>query len=220
VPIYTFLPSWAQDGGFSIMRSHIEDEWMAAKILKAMPRFDEKNVIVAQAPTGSDFLVGKTLEDVRGIYNLDDGREALLKLMKVFDMRGAVMHKNLDEPTLKKMLVSKRSLIASSAPSFGFAKDRRLKSERTTKTFIKFLSFIEDEHPIPLEDAIRKITSEPAQFFGLRDRGVIKEGNVADLTCFRGGEIRFTIVNGMVAMQDGVYKGTLSGKALRHSGSK
>ena len=37
---------------------------------------------------------------------------------------------------------------------------------------------------ITLEDAIRKMTSLPAQTFNLRDRGLIKEGFAADLVIF------------------------------------
>ncbi|HVM76549.1 MAG TPA: amidohydrolase family protein [Candidatus Paceibacterota bacterium] len=220
MPIYTFLPTWAQDGGFAAMRSHIQDEWMAAKITKDMPKLDEENIILAQAPIGSEFLVGRSLRAVREIYNVSDPREALLRLMIVCDMKGAVLYKNLDDQLIKKFMAGSRSFIASNAPSFGFAKDRRLKSERTTRTFTKFLSFIESEQPYALTDAIRKITLEPAQFFGLQDRGEIKEGNIADLTCFRGEDVKFTVVNGAVAMQDREYKGTLSGKALRRSAKK
>jgi N-acyl-D-aspartate/D-glutamate deacylase len=76
---------------------------------------------------------------------------------------------------------------------------------------------VEEEKLMPLETAVRKITLEPARKFGLVGRGEIKEGNFADLTCFKGGEIRFTIVNGVLAMQDGEFKGTFCGRALRHS---
>ena len=38
-----------------------------------------------------------------------------------------------------------------------------------------------DEKLFPVEEAIRKLTSEPAEFFGLRDRGVLREGAFADI---------------------------------------
>ncbi len=214
-PIYTFLPRWAQDGGYDVMLANLKDPWLTGKMIKDMPPIDEANFFVAQAP-GGEFLVGKSLTEIKQLYNLSDGREALLRLMSVLSMRGTVLYKNINEALLMKALVSKRSFIASNAPSFDFSHERRLKSERTSSTFTKFLSLVQEKNIMPLEDGIRKITSEPARMFNLDNRGEIKEGNFADLTCFRGSEIKFTIVNGVLAMQDGQYKGTLSGKALRH----
>jgi N-acyl-D-aspartate/D-glutamate deacylase len=90
-----------------------------------------------------------------------------------------------------------------------------LKPERAVSTFTRFLALVEEEHAMPLKDAIRKITLEPARKFGLAGRGEIKEGNVADFTCFRGHEIRFTIVGGKVAMKDGEFQGVFPGRTLR-----
>ena len=76
---------------------------------------------------------------------------------------------------------------------------------------------VEKENMMPLEEAIAKITVRPARKFNLPLRGVIAEGNIADLACFKGSEVRFTVVGGKVAMQSGECTGTRVGKALRHS---
>ena len=74
-----------------------------------------------------------------------------------------------------------------------------------------------------LEDAVRKITFEPARKFHLLARGAtagrgeMKEGNFADLACFKGGNVKFTVVNGKVVMKDGEFQGKFPGKALRHT---
>ncbi len=67
------------------------------------------------------------------------------------------------------------------------------------------------------DEAIRKITAEPARMFGLAGRGVIKEGNYADLVCFRGNEVKFTIVNGRVVEKENEFQSALPGRILRHS---
>jgi N-acyl-D-amino-acid deacylase len=225
LPFYTFLPEWIRGGGgFEIMLANIQEEWLLPKIIKEMEVITEKNFTVAQAPD-NDFLVGKSLEDIKEMYGLKDGREALIKLMITTKMRGVALYKNLDSTLMRKAIVSKRAFVSSNAPSFGDSSrdlsvalrtTKQLKSDRTTSTFTKFLELVTKENSMSLADAIRKITWEPAQKFGLVGRGEIKEGNYADLTCFKGSEITFTVVNGKVAMKGGVFQNKFSGKAFRH----
>jgi N-acyl-D-amino-acid deacylase len=226
LPFYTFLPDWVRMGGFEVMLANIQEEWLLPKITKAMSPIEGKHFTIAQAP-GNDFLIGKTLGDVQLMYGLKDSREALIKLMVTTKMRGIALYENLNTELIKKAIRSNRALIASNAPSFdsssGVASGtRQLKSERTTQTFTRFLELVERDSIMPLADAIRKITYEPARKFGIlgqngkAGRGEIKEGNYADLTCFKGGEIKFTVVNGKVAMKDGEFRNIFSGKGLRH----
>lgn len=227
LPIYTFLPLWAQNGGVAVMLANVKDEWFAARIKKEMPPLDEEHFVIAQAP-GSDFLVGKSLKDVKEIYGMKDGREALVKLMVTMNMRGGILYRNLASNLSQRAMVSKRSFVASNAPSFagggggtatgpgGPVRGKQLKSERTTSTFTDFLTLVTQKNLMPLEEAVAKITVKPAKLFNLPLRGVVAEGNFADLTCFKGSEIKFTVVNGKVAMQDGECKKVFAGKAFRH----
>jgi len=91
--------------------------------------------------------------------------------------------------------------------------------------------YVRDEGVLPLEAAVRKMTSLPAERFGLRDRGRVAEGAFADLTLFDpdgiagGGDflrphaaprgIRLVLVNGRVAW-DGTTC-TRAGRALRRT---
>ena len=47
-----------------------------------------------------------------------------------------------------------------------------------------------------MESAIKKITSLPAQIFGLKSRGIIKEGFIADIVLLKGNEVFSVIING------------------------
>ena len=231
-PFYTFLPLWAQTGGWEVMLRNVRDEWLFPRMIKEMPPIDENNFTIAQAPA-NDFLVGKTLREIREMYDVKDAREALLHLMAAMDLRGVALYKNIDEGLLMKAVASKRSLIASNAPSFGETrKPKQFKSERTTGTFMKFLSLatqnssgqnqgerVEKDGIMSLDEAIRKITQAPARKFGLAGRGEIKEGNFADLTCFKEGVFKFTVVNGKVAVKNGEFQNIFAGRALRHNSS-
>jgi N-acyl-D-amino-acid deacylase len=92
--------------------------------------------------------------------------------------------------------------------------------------------FCRDRHLFPLEDAVRRITSLPAQRFGLRHRGMIRAGNFADLTIFDPETvtdrtsyrdpavppegINKVLINGQVVLEETGYRGDeLVGQVLR-----
>lgn len=102
-------------------------------------------------------------------------------------------------------------------------------------------TWVRDRGAITLEHAVRRITSEPANFFGLKDRGRLAVGMAADVTVFdyntigsgKRAEMRhdlpgggrrlvmpakgvcYTLVNGQVLLENGNHTGVLPGQVLR-----
>ena len=92
---------------------------------------------------------------------------------------------------------------------------------------------VRDEKLLTLEDAVRKMTSNPAQRLGLRDRGILRDGMKADVVIFNPDTVRATttyeepkqfpegidyvLVNGKPVIDKGRHTGALPGRALRHT---
>jgi N-acyl-D-amino-acid deacylase len=92
--------------------------------------------------------------------------------------------------------------------------------------------YVRDEAVLTLEDAIRRMTSFPAQRFGLLERGVLRPGAWADIVVFDLERIRdratnhyphnypegidYVLVGGVPVISEGQHSGTLPGKILRH----
>lgn len=217
LPLYFFLPLWAQNGGFEVMRKNIEDEWVAERIVRDFEEINSQEFVVALA-AGNDSLVGKSLEEIRQLYELSDWRLALLKLMRTTALKATIFYRNINQELIKLALLSHRFLIASNAASFSDSNSlKMIKPERATSTFTKFLELVEKEKIMTFEEAVRKITAEPAVKFNLTKRGFVKEGYFADLVGFKNGEIKFVVVNGELAVKDGVFQNRFGGRILRRN---
>ena len=78
--------------------------------------------------------------------------------------------------------------VAVGSDGYSFTYDRSITTTvphpRSFGTFPRFLRLVREQRLMPLEDAVYKLTGLPAQILGLKDRGVLKEGAMADLTVF------------------------------------
>ena len=105
-------------------------------------------------------------------------------------------------------------------------------SPRTYGSFPRILGeFVRDQGQMPLHEAVRKMTSYPAQRFGMLDRGILRDGMAADIVVFDAERVRsmatyeeprrfpegieFVIVNGEVVVDRGRHTGVLPGRVLR-----
>jgi len=90
--------------------------------------------------------------------------------------------------------------------------------------------FVREENVLTLENAIKKMTSLPASFLQLKDRGLLIKGYKADIAIFDPETVRdnatdadarqystgteYVIVNGKISIENGEYDGALNGKLL------
>ncbi|MBI4991886.1 MAG: amidohydrolase family protein [Candidatus Harrisonbacteria bacterium] len=209
LPIYTLLPAWAQHGGLENMLAIISQQRHRVRILKELgnSEINPKKLIIAEARDNNS-IVGKNLKEFsenRGL-NICDG---LLAIMEITRMKALFLHQNINSELLKEALFHPRALIGSNSAS---PKDSPalLKPERSLNTFTQFLKMAA-EKGVRIEKSIQKITSSPAEIFGLEKRGTVKEGWFADLAMFKDNQMVNVIVNGQIAVQDGKITDNLAG---------
>jgi N-acyl-D-amino-acid deacylase len=105
-------------------------------------------------------------------------------------------------------------------------------SPRTYGSFPRILGqFVRDEALLGLEEAVRKMTSAPAARLGLRQRGILRDGAMADIVVFDPATVRSTatydeprsypvgihhvVVNGIVVVDDDAHTGATPGRGIR-----
>jgi N-acyl-D-aspartate/D-glutamate deacylase len=105
---------------------------------------------------------------------------------------------------------------------------------RAYGTFPRILGhYVRERRVMPLEDAVRKMSSAVAERLSLKDRGLVREGMYADLVVFDPATvidhatyekshqlstgIRDVLVNGVLVVHDGKHTGAKPGRALRHA---
>lgn len=104
---------------------------------------------------------------------------------------------------------------------------------RSYGAFPRVLRYAREEKVLSLPQAVRHMTSMPAQRLGLKDRGLLKEGYVADVVIFDPETVAdrstymeprqypvgipYVIIGGEVVIDDGVHTGARPGRVLRHA---
>jgi len=145
-----------------------------------------------------------------------------------------IVHFMMREEDLRAVLAHPASMIgsdSSAAAPYGVLGKGKM-HPRTYGTFTRVLGeYVRTRSLLTLEEAIRKMTSLPAQKLKLRDRGLIRKGFWADITVFNRGAvmdkatysmphaypvgIEYVIVNGKMVIDRGEHTGALAGQALR-----
>jgi len=166
-----------------------------------------------------------------------DPRDAVMDLVIADRGESAVITSIMDESDVRAAL--RHPLVGVGTDSGAKAEDGQLSQNKSHPrgwgTFPRILGYyVRDEHLLPLEEAIRKMTSKAAARVHLVDRGVLRPGMVADITGFDPATIRdvatfdapnryavgvrHVFVNGRRVVADGAITSERPGKPLRGPG--
>ena len=195
--INALLPAWAQDGGRAATLKRLKDPETRAKIKAVVVeniKFDRgggdpKNVQIASTPYDAS-LAGKNLAQItaaRGVeVTIENAADTALDIIEKGGA-SAIFHA-ISEDDLVRILRDPNTMVGSDGEviHFGVAAPH----PRGYGTFVRVLGrYVRELKTITLQEAIRKMTSFPAQRLGLFDRGLVRPGMVADLVLFDENEI-------------------------------
>lgn len=186
------IPSWALEGTPDDFKKRVADKKQKTRILEAI-KFnllndrgggDLKNIQFSNVSWDST-LQGKTLLDYvvqQGKeVSLDNGADAVVEI-QLKGSAGCIFYA-MSEEDVVRIMKHPFTMHASDGGLAKFGEDHP--HPRAYGTFPRILGrYVREQKVLTLEDAIRKMTSLPADRIMLHDRGRIKEGQVADITIF------------------------------------
>ncbi|NDC76526.1 MAG: D-aminoacylase [Chitinophagia bacterium] len=231
------VPDWALDGGLDSLRVRIKDPATRGRIVSDMVRSLKKGknkdysyaVVANYGPDST--LNGKNISEV----NIRKGRkkgarneaETILDMLSIANAQ-MVYHTMNEDDVIHFM----RYPLNMPAADGGVSNGKGMPHPRGYGTNARVLGrYVREKQVIGFEEAIRRMTSLPAQKFGIKDRGLLREGFMADIVVFDpetvsdrstfdvphqfSAGIPYVIVNGKVTVEEGRHNGTRSGKTLR-----
>jgi N-acyl-D-amino-acid deacylase len=231
------LPNWAVAGGRDQGRKRIADPEIRKRIVQEMKQnlkdkgFSDYSFAYVATYSSNPQFNGKNIAEItklaRGNSAVDDQIDQILEM---YTKGGAQMvYRTMDEGDVKNIMREPFTMIASdsSVREFnvgnphprGYGNNARVLGQ-----------YVREQKLITLEDAVRKMTSLPAQTFNLRDRGLIREGYAADIVLFDeklvtdkatfdaphqyANGFSSVIVNGEVVLDGNSMTGKMPGKPL------
>jgi N-acyl-D-amino-acid deacylase len=235
------LPDWVPDGGRDSVLKRLKDPATHQKIvddmIKDMTRRGRQHfdyAVVAHCD-GDPSLNGKNIMQI----NIDKGRESTIPneietILDIIKLGGASMvFHGMNEADVENIMKYPLTMIISDSGirQFGVGVPHPRGYGSNARVLAEY---VRDKHLITLEDAVRKMTSLPAQKFHLTGRGLLQPGMSADIVVFDAATVqdrstfehphaystgfKYVLVNGQLTVDNFKHNGTRNGAILRGPG--
>ncbi len=243
------IPPWVQEGGFKASLERMKDPALRERIAREMNvESDEWDNMYLAADSPDNILlvgfksnelkplIGRTVAEVAEMRGTLP-EETIMDLIVEDGSRISTVYFTQSEDIVRRAIslpwVSFNSDAASLAPEGVFLKSNP--HPRAYGSFARLLGkYVRDEKLIPLEEAIRKLATLPAQNMRIDDRGELKVGFYADVVVFDQATIQdratfaephqyatgmlHVFVNGEQVLRDGEHTGATPGRVVRGPG--
>jgi N-acyl-D-amino-acid deacylase len=239
------MPPWVQEGGYAAWAARLRDGQVRARVALEMkaPTDEWENLLLLAGSPEKVLLVGfkneqlkpltgKSLAEVARLRGKSP-EETAMDLVIEDGSRIGTVYFLMSEENVKKQIrlpwVSFCSDSGSLAPEGVFLKSSC--HPRAYGSFARLLGkYVRDEGVIPLEEAVRRLTSLPAANLKIRDRGTLAQGSFADVVVFDAATIQdhatfeqphqyatgvvHVFVNGEQVLRDGQHTGARPGRVV------
>jgi N-acyl-D-amino-acid deacylase len=242
------VPAWAHSGGNDSLIARLRDPVIRARLraeLLAPPQITDRFFRATEGPQGVivfpfedslHYLQGKRLSEIAAQRHRDP-IETMFDLIIADHARSGAIYFLMDEADVRAAMqhwwVAVNTDASGVAPDGPFGKDGT--HPRAYGSFTRILGrYVRDQKLMPLEFAVRKMTSLAAQRVGLAARGLVKPGMFADITIFNpatvidratfeqphqpSAGIEYVLVNGQVVISKGQLTSARPGRGLRGPG--
>ena len=229
------LPQWVQAGGPMRLKERLADGPTRDRIRKELA---ERGAAYTSAAGWADIRLGAfarpenlrweshTLADVMEDTG-SDAVDAMCDLLVSEDLRVAQVTTGPWTDGLRRFLQHPQAMIGTDSTFLG-----EKPSPRTYGSYPRILGqFVREEALLSLEEAVHRMTGAPAARLGLEERGLLREGFIADVVVFDPATVRanatydaprqfpdgisHVIVNGIPVVDSGRHTGATPGRSLR-----
>lgn len=227
------LPDWAQEGSRETILARLLHPATRATIIKDMCAArrdsDWENITIGSV-SAEDVARFQGLPLVSAATELGmRPAEAIVHIITKDKLRTSAFFAGMSEENMLRILAEPYVMIGSDASlrTTSGMLSNDYPHPRAFGSFPRFLKLVQDRTLMGLPEAIRKMTSLPAQQFRLKSRGLLKKGYAADITIFDASTIADTasyanphglsqgveavIVNGFVCLENGAMTGERGG---------
>ena len=227
------MPHWAQEGGADRLLERLRDPETRRKIKEgpATVTRDWESVMIASAKNHPQYE-GKNVREIAELEGKDE-MDAVFDLLLAEEAQVSIVSFGMSEEDVRRVMRSPYGMVGSDGRAVAprGILGRGKPHPRYYGTFPRVLGHYVREGVISLQEAVKKMTSAPAQRLSLRDRALLREGFKADIAVFDpyavkdeatftdphrfASGIPFVIVNGKIVIDNGEHTSALPGKALR-----
>ena len=243
------MPPWVQAGGTQAWIGRLRDPLTRAQVVHEMRQDSvdwesllrlsgsaDRVLLVGFDQDSLRYLTGKSLAEIATLYGLSP-EETAIELVIRNDADVGTVYFLMSEENVRRQIalpwMTFGSDAGSMAPEGVFLSSNP--HPRAYGNFARLLGhYVRDERVITLQDAVRRLTSMPAERLGLRERGRLTPGYHADVVVFDPATIvdhatfdaphqyatgvRDVFVNGEPVLRDGEHTGATPGRFVRGPG--
>jgi N-acyl-D-aspartate/D-glutamate deacylase len=239
-----FFPLWMREGGPERFAERLKDPALRERLKKdkdfitwAKEHGWWDGIVLARARTEKNRQYeGKRIAQIARMRGQEDPMDTCIELMAEEGGNISGIFHAMSEDDVRAVMKLPWVSIASDGSAINLDAPG-VPHPRNYSTNVRVLGhYARDQKVLSLPEAVRKMTSLPAQILGLADRGQLKEGFAADIAVFDAARVRetnsfeqpksyaegvsYVLVNGVVVIDKGQHTGARAGKALRGAGFK